>query len=873
MSLRKNLKKFVPIWTGMACCAMGCFYSCNDGYELIDEDPSWLGSSIYDYLKSNGNYTNVVRMIDDLGYTEVLARTGSKTLFVADDDAYARFYNNRTWGVGSYEELSQAQKKMLLYGAMINNSSQVAYLSSSAGPTEGDCMRRLTSSSAYDTVPILTPADMPDTKYWAYYKKAGKTIPCLEDATTAPMIHFIEAYLQNRRITNDDCNFLFNYSTERQAGDANVNGVNIAEQNIRCSNGFVHKMAEVMPPLPNLANRIAQLPRAKTFSKLLDRYSAPFYSETLTREYNRLYGTSYDSVFQKRFFSERSQPDAEGSEILNLTQDNRPVEALLKFDPGWNEFYSQLNASTATNVRLQQDMAVMLVPTDEAMNEYWNNGAGAVLKDRYGTWDNVPDDVLAELINVNMLNSFSNSVPSKFSTVLNDANDELGLSKENVDSVFFACNGAIYLTNKVFSPTAYISVSFPALVNENMSIINWAIKQLDYDVYLNSQNSTYSFFIPTDGALEYVDPVSFRVRQNPENPDDGFQPESGLQVYRFHYDPNALTEDERVYASIHSYDAATGVVGDSIARASTAQTQNRLKDILETHIVIGSLNNSNTYYKTKDGGVIKVENPDVVNSMKVYGGWQVENDASTMNGGASVVRDGGIYNQNNGKAYILEDAPIQTARNSVADILATHSEFAEFKKLLDASGLLTQVVNLNPSDEQSNYRYACPSDNINLFNTFNYTVYVPCNDSIVKMQENGELPTVEDLESPTLTEDARAQLLDKVTQFIKYHIQDNSFYIGEGDLNLAGNEYSTSAYTIDGNGVLSYLKVTPVGDNTHLSVTDAMGNTRKVITSGGLYNLMAREYQFDVPSIESATTIRTSSYAVVHLIDGPLRYE
>ena len=225
---------------------MGCFYSCNDGYNLIEEDPSWLGSSIYDYLKSNGNYTNVVRMIDDLGYADVLARTGSKTLFVADDEAYARFFNSRKWGVGSYEELSQSQKKMLLYGAMINNSCQVAYLSSSMGPTEGDCMRRLTSASEYDTVPILTPADMPDTKYWAYYKSAGKTIPCLEDMTTAPMIHFIEAYLQNRRITNDDCNFLFNYSTERQAGDANVNGVNIAEQNIRCSNGFVHKMAEVM---------------------------------------------------------------------------------------------------------------------------------------------------------------------------------------------------------------------------------------------------------------------------------------------------------------------------------------------------------------------------------------------------------------------------------------------------------------------------------------------------------------------------------------------------------------------------------------------------------------------------------------------------
>ena len=867
MSLRKNLKKFVPIWTGVACCAMGCFYSCNDGYELIDEDPSWLGSSIYDYLKSNGNYTNVVRMIDDLGYTEVLARTGSKTLFVADDDAYARFYNNRTWGVGSYEELTQAQKKMLLYGAMINNSSQVAYLSSSAGPTEGDCMRRLTSSSAYDTVPILTPADMPDTKYWAYYKKAGKTIPCLEDATTAPMIHFIEAYLQNRRITNDDCNFLFNYISERQPGDANVNGVNMEEQNIRCSNGFVHKMAEVMTPLPNLANRIAQLPRAKTFSKLLDRYSAPFYDEAITREYNRLYGTSYDSVFQKRYFSERSQDGL----ALSLTQDERPVEALLKFDPGWSEFYSQLNASTSPDVQLQQDMAVMLVPTDEAMNEYWNNGAGEVLKNRYGAWENVPDNVIAPLINVNMLNSFSNSVPSKFGSVLNDANDVLGLEKEFVDSVFFACNGAIYLTNKVFSPTAYISVSFPALVNENMSIINWAINQLGYDIYLNSQNSTYSFFIPTNEALEYVDPVSFRERAIPEVPEDGFLPEEGLQVYRFHYDSNALTEEERVYASIHEYNSATGVVGDSIARATTNQVRNRLKDILETHIVIGELNNSNVFYKTKDGGTLKVENPNAANVMKVFGGWQVEHPSDAiLNGGAEVIKDGNIYNQENGVTYILENAPIQTARNSVGDILATHSEFSEFYKLLEASGYLTSVVNFGKEDDMT-YQYAAPSLNINLFNTFNYTVYVPTNEAIIAEQKAGNLPTVEEVENPDLMEEEREALLDEICQFVKYHIQDNSFYIGQGD--ITRTDYETAAYTMDETGTLSYLKVKVEGNNNGLTVIDAMNNEHHVVTSGGLYNLMAREYLFNNSSIENATEIYTSSYAVVHQIDGVLKWQ
>lgn len=79
---------------------------------------------------------------------------------------------------------------------------------------------------------------------------------------------------------------------------------------------------------------------------------------------------------------------------------------MLKFDPGWNEYYSELNASVSTDVLLQQDMAVMLVPTDAALTEYWENGAGKVLKDRYGAWENVPDKVLSKLLNVNMLNSF-----------------------------------------------------------------------------------------------------------------------------------------------------------------------------------------------------------------------------------------------------------------------------------------------------------------------------------------------------------------------------------------------------------------------------------------------------------------------------------
>ena len=115
-------------WLLGAMIAVGGLTAC-EGYDLAEEDPSWLGSSIYEYLQDNGNYTNMVRIIDDLGYRDVLAKTGSKTLFVGNDDAFGEFYKKNNWGVHSYDQLSLAQKKMILFGSMINNSCQVAYLS------------------------------------------------------------------------------------------------------------------------------------------------------------------------------------------------------------------------------------------------------------------------------------------------------------------------------------------------------------------------------------------------------------------------------------------------------------------------------------------------------------------------------------------------------------------------------------------------------------------------------------------------------------------------------------------------------------------------------------------------------------------------
>ena len=83
---KKHVSK-VGKYISMACLLFVCatVQSCRDEYYYDDREPDFLGASIYDYLQEQGNFTLFLRVIDDLKYGEVLKKTGSKTLFVADD--------------------------------------------------------------------------------------------------------------------------------------------------------------------------------------------------------------------------------------------------------------------------------------------------------------------------------------------------------------------------------------------------------------------------------------------------------------------------------------------------------------------------------------------------------------------------------------------------------------------------------------------------------------------------------------------------------------------------------------------------------------------------------------------------------------------
>ena len=169
-----------------SCLAVMCggFTSCKDDYTLDDEGnyPSWLGNSIYTELSNpnpevlTGTFKNYVRLIDDLGYAETLAKTGSKTIFPANDEAFERFYANNTWGVSKYEDLTEPMKKQLLYSSMLDNAILVEMLSNvpiGNEVTPGIAMKHSTGVNVIDSSTFIQ-GGLPSTleklpannKYW-----------------------------------------------------------------------------------------------------------------------------------------------------------------------------------------------------------------------------------------------------------------------------------------------------------------------------------------------------------------------------------------------------------------------------------------------------------------------------------------------------------------------------------------------------------------------------------------------------------------------------------------------------------------------------------------------------------------------------------
>ena len=834
--------------------------SCSDKDELMDQ-PSWLGNSIYERLQEEGSYQYTLRLIDDLGQKEVLSKTGSKTLFVATDDTYNQFFRQNTWGVGSYDQLTTAQKKLLFNSAMVNNAYLVELLSNVSGnpPRQGQCMRRETAASVFDSVARCYPAQMPNTEFWARYRDRKEGIVLLRDNTSKPMIHFLPVFMRRNNITDEDLNILTN-GASTSVGDSWVNGKRLIETDITCKNGYIQKVDGLATAADNMAEIIHSHANMSRFASLMDRFCAPYYDDAATKEYNRLYNNE-DSVFTLKYFSSTSNigdyGTSQGGELLTDPEGNT-VDAHLGFDPGWSQY---MYTNTAGR-DLHYDAGALLVPSNTALDYWWKHD-GAALKDMYGEWESVPMKVLVKMLDINFIRTFTETVPSKFKNIVdNTTKVPIGITREHVDSCFMGCNGVVYLVNRVFTPASYSSVSFPALINEQtMNVIYWAIEHLDFEPYLNSMDSYYSFIIPTNTAmLRYVDPCTYG--------------NSTSILYEFYWDADRKT----VRAHRYNYNLETQEIitdGKELNDASDAQVQNRLRDMLDNLIIVGNVEDGHTYYATKGGSVVRVDSAGQAGLMTVSGGLQIEEAKAAPSGGGWLgpIPVTTIYDMTgtgNGKSYVVEQTMPMGSRRSLYSILNGRENCTRFFNLLLNGGAANTLLKSKMS------AYTCADYNCSLFDAYNYTVYVPTDSTMEKLHDDGILPDWTDYENLTaeqfggdanLLKQARTIVANRILNFLKYHIQDNSVFIGGEP--TAGVKYETSTLNPLNN---RFFSVTVNADNEKLEVIDQLNNHRHVV-KGQNYNLIGREYWIQNAQNVNNTQLYNASDLVVHQIDGPLFYQ
>lgn len=797
--------------------ACGFTWSCKDEYVIDDEKPSWLNTSVYKYLQDHGHYTNYLQLLDDpvlnpkdsatgeyltRPFSEVLNRTGSKTVFVATDEAWDAFYkrnatlpaNNPWHNATSYSNLSIAQKKLLLHTSMLNNAIVMENLASSDGsgstpPSRGMYMRRYTDVMLTDSIMFLPAEEIPytynedETNYWRRFRPEndGKGIYLVNDSTLSMMLHFTAEHMSRQNINDND--FSIFMGRTRETPDVHIYDARLLYKDSVCENGYVNVTEKVLLPLPNMAEMIRTNGQTRIFSHMLDRFSFPYYNAKVTRDYKALFPQFTDSIFTKKYFSKFGI----GHNAVLYGPDGKRFrdnegDIALKFDPGWNEFYDEVDRRC--------DMAAMFVPNDKTLFEYFSEGGGGwqlvqtYSKDPmaevpegdyealFRKIDDIPLSTLQALINVIMFPSFTGSVPSKMTSLRNDAQEDM-FSPDDVnmiDTCLLACNGAIYIMNKVYGPADYTSVAAPAYISKNNLVMKWAIyngniekddqMKINYYAYLKAMKSRFVFFLPSDQALQYYyDPISMSSKKPRV---------LALEYYGKASSGTNLPLKNKLY----QYATATGSVGKAYTNEDIADEEiiNRLKDILESHTIVldGSnpIDSRNEYFLTKNGSAIKMTRDAEGNIVKVQGGFQLENERKGFTnqspGVVSISIDpSNTHNLENGRTYVLEDSPIVPATSSVYSILTSDTTesnpFQRFYELTIANtDIITRCGLVNNSLSQENRRRLLQKYqtfvggvggtdyNVQYFNNYNYTVMVPSNEAIEQAIADG-LPTWESI--------------------------------------------------------------------------------------------------------------------------------
>ena len=795
------------LYASLLCFGLG---SCTKDFVVPEgELPSWLGESIYKELQHSsqleGTFNTYCKLIEDMGYAEVLNKTGSKTIFPANDEAFARFFagGNNKFGVSSYEELTHSQKAELLFSTMLDNAILVGTLSNmqnaSGNMLQGQLVKHATNMRLSYAVTPFYAKDMPaNNKYFSRFQTGDRnSMLAVFDNTIAPMVHLTGEYMLNNNmtVTGDDSDFKVLTGHDYVDGAAYIFDHQVVKGDVVCQNGYIHQLDEVLVNPGNMAEILRAGNDTRYISRMLDYYCFPDADMTLTEQYRDSASApgAQDTVFAIRYLSKNSQRSKLSQPMRGVTvADNQ----LLDFDPGWNYYNPTLKGGSSND---DAEIAAFLAPDDKAVEDYFLKEAAYILKNLGvpgleltsanlnahldAIYNNDPS-IFASILNNVMKPYLTKTVPSTFSTVQNDAFEFLDVTKGDINKksdgnydVTIANNGVIYKMNKLFGPKLYNSVLGPASVYKDMRTMGEMLNDhqatagvpsklgADMYYYLLSMKARYGLFVPTDNETQFIviDPTSVKD-------------ENGLSGLRFRFEPTA---DGSFHVLVKRYLYQSGPYNQlsSYVEAPNAQDINietgifnsQIKDLLDYCTIVladstetgkGSAQYGlygNRFYKTKHGGTI------VVDGNKVAGGLQLGDPSQWSTITETFDANSADAKIENGTVYRL-DYPLQPTITTVMQTLSRpefydenadydvsapdYDHFLNFCLQFNNEDIYTfaGILTGSEKDTQKNtklkaYRIIDDNDNWGMLSAYNYTIYAPTFEAMKTAQQTMGLPT------------------------------------------------------------------------------------------------------------------------------------
>lgn len=786
--------------------------SCTKDFIVPQEEgelPSWLGESIYKELTEpkqlEGTFNTYCRLIDDLDYAEVLGTTGSKTIFPANDEAFAEFFEggNNKFGVSSYEELTHSQKAELLFSTMIDNAILVGTLSNQQNSQgellQGQLVKHPTNMRlTYSVTPWFSQNLPANNKYFNRFKTDGRgSLLAVFDNTVAPMVHFTGEYMLNNNmtVTGDDSDFKVLTGSDYVDGDAYIFDRKVIKGDVVCQNGYIHQLDKVLVNPGNMAQVLRAGDDTHYISRILDYYSYPDPDMTLTEQYRTDASVlGQDTVFAIRYLSKNSQRAKNAQPSRGITvADNQ----LLSFDPGWNYYNPTLKGGTSSD---DAEIAAFLAPEDDAVEEYFLNEAAYILKNlgapnlpitaenldtHLDSVYNSDPSIFASILNNVMKGYLTKTVPSCFSTVQNDAFEFLDVTKDDIVKttdgydVTIANNGVIYKMNRLFGPKLYNSVLGPASVYKDMRTMGEMLNDhqttagegsklgADMYYYLLSMKARYGLFVPTDNASQFIiiDPASVK------------DTDGKLKGLRFRFDPTAdgsfhvlvkkYIYNDGPYNSLNSY---TEMAGAQDINIETGMFNTQIKDFLDycTIVLADSTETGkgspvyglygNKYYKTKQGGAIMVSGNMVAGGPQISdpSQWSTITEVFDENSADAKIENGTVYRLNypmqptiTGVYETLSDSKFDFYDEN-ADYDSNPPQYDHFlnfclqfnnEDLYSFAGILTGDKGENVAAKLKPYRVIDDNDNWAMLSAYNYTIYAPTYEAMVTAQRDMGLPT------------------------------------------------------------------------------------------------------------------------------------